>query len=69
MLTVRGGTRRMKMVLLSAILFVAGMGYAMAWHDKLAALFGWDNAWIAMTILVAVACIYLCRRLLAKPSE
>jgi hypothetical protein len=69
MIAAGGGTHRMKIVLLGAVLFVGGMGYSMAWHDKLAALFGWDDAWIAMSILVAMACVYLCRRLLARRSD
>ena len=69
MLAVGGGTRRMKIMLLGAVLFVAGMGYAMAWHDKLDAPLRWDDSWIALTILVAVACIYLSRTLLARRSH
>lgn len=69
MVVAGGATQRMKIVLLGAVLFVGGMGYSMAWHDKLAALFGWDSAWIALSVVVAIACIYLCRRLLARRSD
>ena len=31
----------------------------MAWHDKLANLFGWDDAWIALSVLFAVGSILL----------
>jgi hypothetical protein len=47
MVGVGGASRRMKIILLGATLFVGGIGYSMSWHDKLAGLFDWDNAWIA----------------------
>jgi tryptophan-rich sensory protein len=31
--------------------FVLGMGYAMAFHEQLAALFRWENAWIAVMVV------------------
>ena len=66
MFGVRGATVRMKIVLRCSLLFMAGLLYAMAWHDKIAALTGWDNAWIAVVVAIAIACFLLCRRLLDR---
>jgi hypothetical protein len=65
---VGGATRRMKTVLICTILFMAGFGYSVFWQDKLAWLFGWQEAWKAIVAAFAVGSIYLCRRLLLKQS-
>lgn len=69
MFGVGGATARMKIVLRCTILFMAGLLYAMAWHDKIADLFGWGAAWIAVVIVVAIGCFFLCRRLLDGREE
>lgn len=65
---VGGSTRRMKTVLLCAILFMTGFGYSVFWQDKLAWLFGWTGAWKAIVAAFAVGSIYLCRRILLKQA-
>jgi hypothetical protein len=61
-----GDARRMKIVLRCAIVFVVGMTYSMAWHDVLARVFRWEQAWIATTILSGVVGVLLGRRWFAK---
>jgi hypothetical protein len=61
--------RRMKLVLCCSILFIAGTLYSVAFVDKLANVFGWDDAWIASSVLSAVGSIWLGRRWFAKQSE
>lgn len=64
MFGVGGATPRMKIILRCSLLFMAGLLYSMAWHDKINALFRWDSAWIAVVLAIAVGCVLLCRRLL-----
>ena len=67
---VGGGTRLVKTIGLSAMVFTAGVLYCMAWHEQLAALFGWQDAWIGASIIVAIGSIVLCKVLLArKPTH
>ena len=63
-----GDTPGMKIVLRCAIVFIAGVTYAIMWQDKLANIFGWDDAWIAAIALAALASIWLGRRWFAKLS-
>jgi hypothetical protein len=67
MVGVGGDTRRMRIILSCAIFFIAGIGYSMAWSDKLAVLFfGWQGAWIVVSFLFAIGSIFLGRRWFAK---
>ncbi len=68
MFMVGGATRRTRVVGLCAMVFTAGTMYSMAWHEQLTALFGWQQAWMGASVLVAIGSIYLCRRLLLKQS-
>ena len=64
-----GDTPGMMIVMRCAIVFVAGVTYAIAWQDKLANIFGWDEAWIAAIVLAALFSIRLGRRWFAKLSD
>ena len=66
---VGGSTRRMKTVLLCAILFMAVFAYSVFWQDKLAEIFGWKDTWKAVVSVSAVGAIYLCRTLLARNAR
>jgi hypothetical protein len=63
---VGGGTRRVRVVGLCAMIFTAGTMYCMFWHEQLTVLFGWQHAWIGASVLVALGSAYLCRTLLAS---
>jgi hypothetical protein len=69
MFSVGGATQRMKTVLRCMLLFTAGTLYCMAWHDVLATIFGWEDAWIVIVVGIAIGSTLLCRRLLAKRSN
>jgi cell division protein FtsW (lipid II flippase) len=69
MFLVRGATRRMRVVGLCSILFILGTLYCMAWHEQLAAITGWENAWIGAAVLVAGGTIALGRALLSRQSQ
>ncbi len=69
MVGVGGATQRMKIVLRCAIFFVAGTVYSIAWQDKLANIFGWDNAWILAIILSGLGSIWLARMWFKKRSN
>jgi len=69
MFGVGGATQRMKIVLRCALVFTAGMLYSMAWHDVLARIFGWDDAWIAVTVAFGIGSVFLGRRWFAKRSH
>jgi low affinity Fe/Cu permease len=66
---VGGSTRRMKTVLLCAILFMTVFAYAVFWQDKLAELFAWRNVWKAVVGISAVAAVFLCRILLTRQAR
>jgi hypothetical protein len=66
---VGGSTRRMRTVWLCSIGFIAGTLYCIAWQDKLANAFGWKDAWIGASVLLAVGGVYLCRILLARQTR
>src|SRR4051794_24297314 len=59
MLTSGGATSRMKIVLRCSLLFVTGTLYCIAWHDKLASLLGWKDAWVGMAAVFAVGSVYV----------
>ena len=69
MFGVGGATQRPKIVLHCALPFVAGALYSRAWHDVLARIFGWDDAWIATTIGVGIGSVLVGRRWFAKRSD
>lgn len=66
MTLVGGGTRRIKILGLCSTIFVLGTGYCMSWHKELTAVFGWKNAWIAASGLVALGAGWLYRWLLLR---
>ena len=66
MVGVGGTTKRLKIILRFTLIFMGGLLYSMAYHDKIGDLFGWDDGWIGVTVAVAIVCVYLCRRALAK---
>jgi hypothetical protein len=69
MFLVRGGTGRMKVVGLCSILFILGTLYCMAWHEQLAAITGWENAWIGVAVLVAGGAMALGKTLLSRQAQ
>lgn len=66
---VGGSTRRMKTVWLYSVAFITGTLYCIAWQDKLASVFGWKDAWIGASILLAIGTVYLCRISLARAAK
>jgi hypothetical protein len=69
MIFIRGNTPRVKRIWICSMLFELGLFYCMAWHDQLAQVFGWKNAWIGASVLMAVGAIYLGRTLLARNAR
>jgi protein-S-isoprenylcysteine O-methyltransferase Ste14 len=69
MAVVGGSTRRMKTVLLCAILFMTAFAYAVFWQDKLAELFAWKDVWKAVVGICAVGAVFLCRILQARQAR
>jgi len=69
MFLAKGGTCRMKIIGVCSILFILGTIYCMAWHEQLAALTGWENAWIGMAVVVAAGTIGLCKFLLSRQER
>jgi hypothetical protein len=69
MMFVRGNTPRTKRIWFCAFLFELGLFYCMAWHVQLADVLGWKEAWIGFAVLIAIASIALCRRLLKGLSD
>jgi hypothetical protein len=66
MVSVGGATQRMKGILRCAILFIAATVYSMAWSDKLANIFKWDDTWIAVSALAGIGSVLMGRRWLVK---
>jgi hypothetical protein len=69
MLGTGGGTNRMKIVLCCATTFAAGMVYSMFWHDELAWIFGFEDAWIVVTVASGIGSVLLGRWWFAKRSN
>jgi hypothetical protein len=69
MFSVRGGTRRMRIVGSCSILFVLGTLYCMAWHEQLAAATGWEDAWIGVAALIAGGVMALGKTLLSRQAQ
>ena len=69
MFSVRGGTRRMRIVGSCSILFILGTLYCMAWHEQLAAVTGWKDAWIGVAALIAGGTMALGKTLLSRQAQ
>jgi hypothetical protein len=59
----------MKIVWRCVLLFVIGGLYCIAWHDKLASLLVWKDAWVGLATVFAVGSVDRGRELLRKQSE
>ena len=68
MFTVGGATRRMRVASLCVLLFITGTMYCMFWREQLTSISGWNHAWIAGSVLVAIGSICLWRSLAPKSS-
>lgn len=68
-LLVGGATRRFRTVGICSTIFIAGMGYCMSWRKDLEALFGMRDAWIMVTVAVAIGATYLCKMLLRRKQQ
>lgn len=66
---VGGSTARMKIVFRCSMVFAGGMFYCIAWHDVLARIFSWDDAWIGVTVAFGIGSVLLGRWWFAKQSH
>ena len=66
MLGVGSATRGMRIILRCATLFAACMAYSMFWHEELASIFDWQNAWIMVTIVAGGIAVLLGRHWFRK---
>ncbi len=57
----RGATNRMKAVFRYSMLFTGGLLYSIAWKDVLARLFGWQSAWLGLSVAFGLLSLWLCR--------
>ena len=66
---VRGATKRMRLIWLSAMFWNACLLYSIAWKDKLASVFGSEEAWVFVAALLGVITVFACRRFLERQSN
>ena len=66
MVGVGGSTRRMRTVWWCAVGFITSALYSIAWQDKLADACGNKDAWVLITLLLAIAAVLVCIKLLKR---